>query len=97
MTGEVLIFAGTTEGRELVNYCRKEGIMAEVVVATDYGKELIEESGGIRVSAGRLDEAHMVQKMQENAFDLVLDATHPYAREASDNIRPAAIPAPYNP
>ena len=47
MTGEVLIFAGTTEGRELVNYCRKEGIMAEVVVATDYGKELIEESGGI--------------------------------------------------
>lgn len=90
MTGEVLIFAGTTEGRELVNYCRKEGIMAEVVVATDYGKELIEESGGIRVSAGRLDEAHMVQKMQENAFDLVLDATHPYAREASDNIRRAA-------
>ena len=60
MTGEVLIFAGTTEGRELVNYCRKEGIMAEVVVATDYGKELIEESGGIRVSAGLLDEAHMV-------------------------------------
>ena len=32
----------------------------------------------------------MVQKMQENAFDLVLDATHPYAREASDNIRRAA-------
>ncbi len=90
LTRELLIFAGTTEGRKLVDFVRRNQLSAEVVVATDYGREMLEESERIRVSCGRLDEEEMYRKMQENAFDLVLDATHPYAREASDNIRRAA-------
>ena len=56
LTRELLIFAGTTEGRKLVDFVRRNQLSAEVVVATDYGREMLEESERIRVSCGRLDE-----------------------------------------
>lgn len=76
-----------------MDFVRRNGLTAEVVVATDYGREMIAESGQIRVSSGRLSEEEMFWKMQENVFDLVIDATHPYAKEASSNILSAASAA----
>lgn len=90
MTRELLIFAGTTEGRELITYCRRNGLGAEVVVSSDYGRELIAESESIRVSAGRLTQEAVEEKMREGIFDMVIDASHPRAREAGPDIRLAA-------
>ena len=42
MKKNILIFAGTTEGRQLAEYAVKEGIPCIVSAATEYGEELLE-------------------------------------------------------
>ena len=80
----VLIFGGTTEGRLLAEFCRENDIPCEVSVATDYGASLLPQ--GVRVHTGRLDSAQMREFILSCGFTLAVDATHPYAKEATENI-----------
>lgn len=82
----LLIFGGTTEGRQLAEFCAENGICADVSVATDYGASLLPE--GINVLCGRLDAEQMI-RLISSRYSAVVDATHPYAAEATDNIRRA--------
>ncbi|MDO4522193.1 MAG: precorrin-6A reductase [Eubacteriales bacterium] len=86
---EILIFAGTTEGRELAEYLGRQQVSHEVCVATEYGKTLLEENEYRKVRAGRLDEKAMEQLLAGSGYRVVVDATHPYAVEVSANIRSA--------
>jgi len=91
---KLLVFAGTTEGRELLEALSRNivgrGINVYACVATDYGKELLPEGlAHIQVRSGRLTEDEMTLFMQEKQFDYVIDTTHPYARLASENIKAA--------
>ena len=79
----LLIFGGTTEGRQLAEFCAENGISANVSVATDYGASLLPE--GINVLCGRLDSEQMI-KLINGGYSAVVDATHPYAVEATENI-----------
>ncbi len=83
---KVLIFGGTTEGREIAEYCATRGIAALSSVATELGAELLPE--GADVTVGRLDIDGMTELIRRG-FSLVIDATHPYAEEASANIKAA--------
>ena len=88
---ELLVFAGTTEGRkllEVLSYSLGEnGPSVHACVATDYGKELLGDNlGKICIHAGRLTKAEMTALMEKHKFDYVIDTTHPYAREASETI-----------
>ena len=84
----VVIFSGTTEGRELSAETAALGMETLVCVATEYGKEVQTQEPGIQVHSGRLDVEGMTQVLA--GADLCVDATHPYAKEASRNIREAA-------
>ena len=73
-------------------------------VATSVGAHELAGINGIKVIVGRLDEEEMVRLFLEKGsdggcegradmhlpYDLVVDATHPYAVEVSANIRSAA-------
>lgn len=83
---KILIFGGTTEGRELAEFCEKNGIPALSSVATEMGANRLPESA--RVVIGRLDINEM-ELLIKQGFSLVIDATHPYAVEASLNIKAA--------
>lgn len=85
---KILLFAGTTEGRNLAEFLEKNQIPTEVCVATQYGETLLEEGKYLHVHAGRLDETEMEQQIQKQ-ITLVIDATHPYAVIVSQNIRRA--------
>ena len=50
---KLLIFGGTTEGRQLAEYCAENGINADVSVATEYGASLL--PAGVDILCGRLD------------------------------------------
>lgn len=82
-----VIFGGTTEGRTLSRRLARMGAEVTVCVATAYGEEEQGGGAGIRVLAGRLDAAAMERVVR--GADVCVDATHPYAREASRNIRAA--------
>ncbi|MBR6258630.1 MAG: precorrin-6A/cobalt-precorrin-6A reductase, partial [Oscillospiraceae bacterium] len=76
---EFCVFAGTTEGREITELLAEGGAAVTAFVATEYGESLIKPKGSLTVTAGRLDEADMEKVFTDKRFDLVIDATHPYA------------------
>ncbi len=85
---DVFIFSGTTEGRTLARWLASRGIMVHVRVATDYGAEVMEKDDNIDVQVGSCGGAEGIAKViRENMYDLVVDATHPYATTVSKHIR----------
>ena len=82
----VLIFAGTTEGRILAGELEKSGCHVMVSVATDYGREILNPGKNIQVHTGRMDGQEMAEFLIKNQIDLVIDATHPYAKEVTRQI-----------
>ena len=89
MGEQIVIFAGTIEGREMAEFCSREQIPAHVCVATEYGQELVEGLAGITVHRGRMDREEMQGFLQQLSPALVVDATHPYADLVTENIRQA--------
>lgn len=85
----ILIFGGTTEGRELSQFCADRGILALVSVASEYGKTLVPQSENLKVLVNRLTEKEMAGLIARERVCLVVDATHPYAAEATENIKSA--------
>ena len=84
---EILLFGGTAEGRELAVWLLAKGIPCTVCVATGYGEALLPPP--VRARVGRMDRAAMEAAMRDGPT-LVIDATHPYAAEVTENIRAAA-------
>ncbi len=86
---KICVFAGTTEGRELVTFLQNQPVHVTVCVATEYGETLLPPSENLTVSAKRLSTEEMIRLFQEEAFDLVIDATHPYADQVTESIAEA--------
>ncbi len=86
---KMLIFGGTTEGRELAEWCCANGISADVSVTTDYGARLLGKSDMLNVFTGKLDSCEMAKLICVGNYAAVIDATHPYAAEATLNIKKA--------
>lgn len=84
---KVILFGGTSEGRELACKLSLLPLTLTVSVATDYGAELLEGIPGITVLTGRLDAEEMVGLFRREGYLLAVDATHPYATAVSQNIR----------
>lgn len=87
----VVVFSGTTEGRAFSKQLGALGADVLVSVATDLGAEEQGSAPGVTVRAGRLEPEEMAALLQ--GADLCIDATHPYAVEATKNIRAAAARA----
>ena len=88
---ELLLFGGTTEGRELATeLAGREGCEVWVCSATEYGSALLPESPQVHALTGRLDSGAMVELMASRPFACVVDATHPFAVEVTANIAAAA-------
>lgn len=81
---KIIIFSGTTEGRELSRRLAGRGAEITVCVATDYGREVQGTVDGVTVLAGRKNRAEMADVVR--GATLCVDATHPYAVEATENI-----------
>ena len=78
---KILLYAGTTEGRK--------GVRLHVCVATAYGESLLPEEKNITVTHDRMDSGQMGEFMRVFEPDYVIDATHPYAKEVTKNLKSA--------
>lgn len=90
---KIVLFSGTTEGRTLSNLLSQERIHHVVCVASDYGKDMMDEDPYAQVHVGRMDKDEMTSFMEwlsEGEKVTVIDATHPYATEVTENIKYAA-------
>jgi precorrin-6x reductase len=121
-----IIFAGTSEGSRLYEFCLARQINAIFCVATEYGKETLCKLNGLgspntesaenwhkmdraqaetadtglqatervesiccSIRVGRMNRADMEAFFKEVQPAFVIDATHPYAIEVTENIRNA--------
>lgn len=84
-----IVFAGTTEGYEISNWLSRRQVAVLSCVATQYGARSLKETKYLKVQAGRMDQTEMEGLIREEAPDFVIDATHPYAAEVTENIRKA--------
>ena len=83
---KLCVFAGTTEGRELVELLEGQPVAVTACVATEYGETLLTARENLTISAGRLSREEMEALLRREGFDLVVDATHPYAKEVTEHI-----------
>lgn len=88
---KICVFAGTTEGRRLVEFLKEQNAEITACTATEYGGELIEPAEGLSVLTGRMDEPRMEELFDSGRFDLVIDATHPYASAVTENLMHACL------
>jgi len=78
----ILVLAGTKESREIIKRLQKisQPLLASVV--TDYGYQLLVESG-IEVIQEKLSPEKMERLIKEKKIIKIIDATHPFAQEVS--------------
>lgn len=82
----IWVVGGTTEGRQLLS----SGLPILYTVTTEYGAWLVGENPNVEIRVGSLNEAAMGQLLVDEDIACVLDATHPYATEASRNAKASA-------
>lgn len=86
---KALIFGGTTEGRELAEFCVESGIFADISVTSELGARLIPGNDRVKILVGALDSEQMKSLILRENYSVVVDATHPFAENATKNIRAA--------
>lgn len=87
---KIMLFAGTTEGRLLYEFCVEKKIPVTACVATEYGKTLLDQGDWGTILEGRLNSQQMELLLREEGTSVIIDATHPYACDVTDNIKQAA-------
>lgn len=83
-----LIIGGTSESLTAVVYLLARKAEVYVSVATDMGAELYKDYP-VTVWTGRMDTEQFEKKMAEEEISHVLDTSHPYALEVTENVRDA--------
>lgn len=83
----IIIFGGTTEGRELAEALGDTATEVYLCVATAYGASLLPRYSNVKVCTGRMDAGDMEALLQTVKPGLVVDATHPYAVVVTENIK----------
>jgi len=86
---KLCIFAGTTEGRTLAEQLAEQPLSVTVCVATEYGEALLPKAENLTIHTGRMDREEMAEFFRRGGFELVVDATHPYAEKVTENIESA--------
>ncbi len=84
---KILVFGGTTEGRAVAELLSENKVECDVCVATEYGEMVMDELPFVHVKQGRLDADEMKNLVESGDYCAVIDATHPFAVEVSQNIR----------
>lgn len=85
MNNKILVIAGTQDGRELAGYLLAQGYEVTASVVSQYGEELLKRYAGIKINDKPLDENGLMDFIKENEIDILVDASHPYAANASQN------------
>lgn len=80
----ILVMSGTADGREIVRQLDRAGVRVLTTVATPYGQKVFEDMGlGHLCVRAKLSGDGLPNFIEENGVDTVIDATHPYAANAS--------------
>lgn len=86
----ILVMAGTSDARELALQIKGAGYSLLTSVVTENAAKGMEEVG-LPVRSGRLTKDELAELIRKAGFRIVVDASHPFAEEASRNAMSAAL------
>ncbi len=86
---KLCVFAGTSEGRLLIEGLTGRGLQITICVATAYGEVVLGRYPDVEIRAGRLPVEEITAMLKREGFSVVVDATHPYADHITESIRSA--------
>jgi precorrin-6A/cobalt-precorrin-6A reductase len=84
------VLAGTSDAGEIISRLSQEGFEVVASATTQYGAELAKRAGAGEVVVGQLSFEEMLRLIKDRDIRVVIDATHPFAAEASENAMRAA-------
>ena len=73
-----LLFGGTAESTEVLEFLSQKNIPVTTSVVSDYGRHLASKFGQ-DVVQGRMTAQDMVDFIKKNEVDEIIDASHPFA------------------
>ena len=82
---KIFVMAGTEDGRKLAEFLSEKGFEVTASVVSEYGKKLLEQYENISVNDKKLDASELIEFLRNGSFDALVDASHPYAVNASKN------------
>jgi cobyrinic acid a,c-diamide synthase len=85
---DVLVIAGTTESRKVIEQLIKEGKTVLASVATELGKEMLLPYP-IEICEGRRDVSGFIALIEETHPARVIDASHPFAKIVTETVKEA--------
>ena len=99
----IFVLAGTQDGRELAGYLLNRGERVLASVVSEYGERLLAQyaayvqQGELSINDRPLDEAGLIECLATHSAVALVDASHPYAENASRNAMAAcrALKLPY--
>ena len=91
----ILVLAGTGESRQIIKELKRLSFEVMASVVTDYGHDLLRELG-IEIHQQMLDREMMLELIKKEKIEMIVDATHPFAKNVSLNALFAAKRAGIN-
>lgn len=93
---DVVVIAGTADARKVIAELLRLDIRIVATVTTKLGSELLPQDARLVTREGKLTAEEMVELIRDTGAVCLVDASHPFAREASVNAmeacRQAVVP-----
>ena len=82
---KIFLIAGTEDGRKLAKFLADKNFEVTASVVSEYGKRILEQYENIQINDKKLDAAELEKILREGDFKILVDASHPYAENISQN------------
>ncbi len=80
----ILLLGGTIDSREIARKLNEKNIDFITTIVSEYGKFLASKNSE-NVVKEIMDKDRIISFIKENSVDLIIDATHPFAKNISEN------------
>jgi precorrin-6A/cobalt-precorrin-6A reductase len=81
----LMVMAGTSDARKIIKELSKTDNHILATTISLNGADLARASGADEVLVGRFDTSKIAKIIRDNEIDILIDATHPFASEATKN------------
>lgn len=81
----IWVIAGTKDARELINFLAKKEFNILATCTTKYGERLIKDIASVKVIKAKLSKVEMINLIKEKNINTIIDVSHPFASEVSNN------------
>ena len=82
---KIFVIAGTEDGRKLAKFLADKNFQVTASVVSEYGKKILEQYENISVNDKKLNAEELEKILREENFQILVDASHPYAENVSQN------------